>query len=194
MKNSSERKQGRAFFGLLVCLVILASCTNAPPHNREVGTFHPEQVSCDIRVKSDPQAIVDEAFKKHSEGDLYGMAHADAILVDLKALADQGNPGGMFFVGALQREVIVLKLHGEKSRPAKRFFPDDFHDIIVTALTYVYLSSGIDSEYRQKALEEEHRIEANKSDLMTPLVWIEEAKANVRNWTAYCAAQNAGTM
>jgi hypothetical protein len=153
-------------------------------HHREVGPFHPEDVSCADKTTQE-QKDKWESFRNHPDGDLFLLGRIDELLPIARDMANQGDPVGMYAFGSLKREILSMEYSKHMSREEYRILPDNEKQDMVTALTYIYISEDIKDLGQRKDHGVLSRLEKGGfKDI--PSEWIAEAKENAARWSKHC--------
>lgn len=161
-----------------------------PNFDRYVEAFHPEKLSCKSHEISEAREKI-EAIKKHPDGDLYFIPHADQIFDDLRKYADEGDAEAMFVIGSLKYEAaLIAQIHSLDARRISRPFPDYTKPDLIAAMTYVFASAEMKGKHQKNVHEFVQRLERrSKSNPFIPAAWIEEAKVNVKQWQKLCSGR-----
>lgn len=161
-----------------------------PNFTRDVAPFSPEKLSCKSHEISEAREKI-EAIKNHPDGDLYFISHVDEIFDDLRKYADEGDPQAMYFIGSLKYEAaLISQIDNLDARRISRPFPDYTKPDLIAAMTYVLASAEMKGKHWEYVHEFVQKIERrSESNPFIPAAWIEEAKANVKQWQKLCSSR-----
>jgi hypothetical protein len=175
----------------LFCLVFLGILSSCADHKFPlVAEYLPENISCEDKSTL-KQKEKTASWLRNPDGDLYVMSHYKSILENERNAANSGNPLSMLFYGDIKREILYLTSRGNPENLVyvsddEYFYSDKIREDVIDALTYIYLSSIIESEKRNNVISLAKRVEMNHSDIKIPKVWIAKAKENAQRWKEYC--------
>ena len=202
----------------IFALLIASACSSIS--HPESDEFQPEQIAC--TNKSSPELAAKLLHTLQHAGDevnnldikLQDIGHIDSehraqldrvwnrISEAAKKPADQGNPRAMMVYGEMQREIMLGDYMAENYAETKEermlTMPEFIKKDMVVALTYIYISYGLDQSFKGNVIDLVNDIErtnihpksrtkfTDTSFMPTPSEWIAEAKANRDRWIAYC--------
>lgn len=189
MRNRSVKPVSMPLcFGVWLCLLTPASCTQTP-EPREI-VFDPAEISCSTQHLP----ATDATMRLMRKGWLQDRkaSEVNTILDDLRRLANQGDPEAMLVWGLVRHKIIIDKFLDQKYDQTKTVPSlDDIKDDIVMAMTYALIAFSIGNDEQQAMARKLMReIEHDLSPILqVSPSWSEEAETNATQWNARCGHQ-----